>query len=325
MGGFITLGIILVIFLWIFLSGLYVVPQQRAYIIERFGKFLKVSGAGIHVKIPLVDRIATRTSLRVNQLMVKVETKTLDNVFVTVVVSTQFRVEAANVAKAYYELQDPAGQLRSYMEDALRSAIPMLTLDDAFARKDDVASDVQATVGAEMARFGFTVVKTLITSIDPSSQVKAAMDSINAAQREKEATRERAEANRIAIETQAAAEAERTRLQGEGQANYRREIANGIVDQIKSLQAVGLDIDEVNNVVLFNQYLDVMRSLSESDNAKTVVLPASTPGGYGELFSQMTSAMVTAEDSKGTATLSQAARKHTGSGTRSAADKSAGK
>ena len=155
-------------------------------------------------------------------------------------VSTQFRVEAANVAKAYYELQDPAGQLRSYMEDALRSAIPMLTLDDAFARKDDVASDVQATVGAEMARFGFTVVKTLITSIDPSSQVKAAMDSINAAQREKEATRERAEANRIAIETQAAAEAERTRLQGEGQANYRREIANGIVDQIKSLQAVGM-------------------------------------------------------------------------------------
>ena len=320
MGGFITLGIILVIFLWIFLSGLYVVPQQRAYIIERFGKFLKVSGAGIHVKIPLVDRIATRTSLRVNQLMVKVETKTLDNVFVTVVVSTQFRVEAANVAKAYYELQDPAGQLRSYMEDALRSAIPMLTLDDAFARKDDVASDVQATVGAEMARFGFTVVKTLITSIDPSSQVKAAMDSINAAQREKEATRERAEANRIA-----AAEAERTRLQGEGQANYRREIANGIVDQIKSLQAVGMDIDEVNNVVLFNQYLDVMRSLSESDNAKTVVLPASTPGGYGELFSQMTSAMVTAEDSKGTATLSQAVRKRTGSGTRSAADKSAGK
>ena len=176
MGGFITLGIILVIFLWIFLSGLYVVPQQRAYIIERFGKFLKVSGAGIHVKIPLVDRIATSTSLRVNQLMVKVETKTLDNVFVTVVVSTQFRVEAANVAKAYYELQDPAGQLRSYMEDALRSAIPMLTLDDAFARKDDVASDVQATVGAEMARFGFTVVKTLITSIDPSSQVKAAME-----------------------------------------------------------------------------------------------------------------------------------------------------
>lgn len=132
--------------------------------------------------------------------------------FVTVVASTQFRVNPENVATAYYELRDPAGQLRSYMEDALRSAIPALSLDDAFARKDDVAFDVQKTVGAEMARFGFTVVKTLITAIDPSPQVKSAMDSINAAQREKEATRQRAEAQRIQIETQAAADAEKTRL-----------------------------------------------------------------------------------------------------------------
>ena len=238
-----------------------------------------------------------KTNMRVSQLNVKIETKTLDNVFVEIVASTQYRVNAETVAKAYYELRDPQGQLRSYMEDALRSAIPTLTLDDAFARKDDVAADVQQTVGNEMARFGFTVVKTLITSIDPSPQVKTAMDSINAAQREKEATRQRAEAMRIQIETQAAAEAEKVRLQGEGQANYRREIANGIVDQIKSLQEVGMDINSVNNVVLFNQDLDVLRSLSESNNAKTVVLPASTPGGYSEVFDQMTKAMVTSQES----------------------------
>ena len=143
-----------------------------------------------------------KTNMRVNQLNVQLETKTLDNVFVTVVASTQFRVDPSNVATAYYELRDPAGQLRSYMEDALRSAIPALSLDDAFSRKDDVAFDVQKTVGNEMSRFGFTVVKTLITAIDPSPQVKNAMDSINAAQREKEATRQRAEAQRIQIETQ---------------------------------------------------------------------------------------------------------------------------
>lgn len=153
---------------------------------------------------------------------------------------------------------------------------------------------MQKTVGAEMSRFGFTVVKTLITAIDPSPQVKRAMDSINAATREKEATRQRAEAQRIQIVTQAAAEAEKTRLQGEGQANYRREIADGIVDQIKSLQAVGMNINDVNNVVLFNQYLDVLRSLSESENAKTLVLPASTPGGYQALYDQMTNALLTA-------------------------------
>ena len=253
MGFLYALLVIAVIIAILFLSTLFIVPQQQAYIIERFGKFNKVQFAGIHIRIPFVDRIAMKTNMRVNQLNVQLETKTLDNVFVTVVASTQFRVNPENVATAYYELRDPAGQLRSYMEDALRSAIPALTLDDAFARKDDVAFDVQKTVGNEMARFGFTVVKTLITAIDPSPQVKNAMDSINAAQREKEATRQRAEAQRIQIETQAAAEAEKTRLQGEGQANYRREIANGIVDQIKSLQAVGMNINDVNNVVLFNQ------------------------------------------------------------------------
>lgn len=296
--GSVLLIIIVLLVLIVIGMGIYIVPQQQAFIIERFGKFHKVRFAGIHVKIPVVDRIAMKTNMRVNQLNVKLETKTLDNVFVTTVASTQFRVNPENVATAFYELRDPAGQLRSYMEDALRSAIPSLTLDDAFARKDDIAADVQKTVGSEMSRFGFTVVKTLITAIDPSTQVKNAMDSINAAQREKEATRQRAEAQRIQIETQAAAEAEKTRLQGEGQANYRREIANGIVDQIKSLQAVGMDIADVNNVVLFNQYLDVMRSLSESQNAKTVVLPASTPGGYQDLYGQMTNALVSVNETK---------------------------
>ncbi|MDN6553886.1 MAG: SPFH domain-containing protein [Bifidobacterium mongoliense] len=296
-GALFFLLIVLAVIIVILILSLYIVPQQQAYIIERFGKLHKVQFAGIHMKIPVVDRIAMKTNMRVNQLNVKLETKPLDNVFVTVVASTQFRVNPENVATAYYELRDPAGQLRSYMEDALRSAIPALTLDDAFARKDDVAADVQKTVGIEMARFGFTVVKTLITAIDPSGQVKSAMDSINAAQREKEATRQRAEALRIQIETQAAAEAEKTRLQGEGQANYRREIANGIVDQIKSLQAVGMSIVDVNNVVLFNQYLDVLRSLSESNNAKTVVLPASTPSGYQDMYNQITAAMLTASTS----------------------------
>ena len=290
--------IIIVLLIVLLSAALFVVPQQQAYIIESFGKFLKVQFAGIHIRIPFVDRIAMKTNMRVNQLNVQLETKTLDNVFVTVVASTQFRVNPNDVATAYYELRDPAGQLRSYMEDALRSAIPALSLDDAFARKDDVAFDVQKTVGAEMSRFGFTVVKTLITAIDPSPQVKNAMDSINAAHREKEETRQRAEAQRIQIETQAAADAEKTRLQGEGQANYRREIANGIVDQIKSLQAVGMNINDVNNVVLFNQYLDVMRSLSESNNTKTVVLPASTPGGYQDLYEQVTKAMLTASETK---------------------------
>ena len=151
-GAWITLIVVLVIIVAVLGAALFIVPQQQAYIIERFGKFNKVQFAGIHLKIPFVDRIAMKTNMRVSQINVQLETKTLDNVFVTVVASTQFRVNPQDVATAYYELRDPAGQLRSYMEDALRSAIPALSLDDAFARKDDVAFDVQKTVGNEMSR-----------------------------------------------------------------------------------------------------------------------------------------------------------------------------
>lgn len=296
MSGLIVLVIMVVLLFLVF--GFYIVPQQSAFIVERLGKFEGIAFAGPHLKIPFIDSVAHKTNLRVSQLNMDIETKTLDNVFVTVAANTQYRVDPDNVAEAYYQLSNPSEQIRAYMEDALRSAIPMLTLDDAFSRKDDVAAEVQKTIGAEMSRYGFTIVKTLITKIDPNPKVKSAMDSINAAQREKEATRERAESMKIQIETQAAAEAERTRLQGEGQANYRREIANGIVDQIKSLQQVGMNINDVNNVVLFNQYLDVMRELSASNNAKTVVLPASTPGGFNDMFEQMTKSMLTVEESR---------------------------
>lgn len=288
---FLPLIVFIALVLLILAASVMVVPQQSAYIVERLGKFNRVAHAGLNFKIPFIETVVAKVSLRVTQLDVKLETKTLDNVFVEVVASTQYRVDPDKITTAFYELKTPKDQMRSYMEDALRSAVPMLTLDDAFARKDDVAADVQQTVGEEMARYGFLVVKTLITAIDPSAQVKEAMDSINAAQRLKEATRERAEAKRIEIEAQAAAEAEKTRLQGEGQANYRREIANGIVDQIKSLKAVGMDIDSVNSVVLFNQYLDVMRSLSESPNAKTVLMPSATPGGYQDLYQQILAAL----------------------------------
>ncbi len=296
--GIIVICILVFIGLIILLKSFFVVPQQQAYIIERLGKFKTVAYAGIHAKVPFIDRIVHRTNMRVMQLNLNIETKTLDNVFAEVVASAQYRVDPKNVATAYYELTDPTIQLRSYMEDALRSAIPALTIDDAFARKNDVASDVQRTVSGEMERFGFFVVKTLITSIDPAPAVKAAMDSINAAQREKEATRERADARRIQIETQAQAEAERTRLQGEGQANYRRELARGLVDQIKALKEAGMNVEDVNNVVLFNQYLDVLRSVGDSPNSTTVVLPASTPQGYSSLYNELVEALSTSKSVK---------------------------
>ena len=293
----IVLVIIVFIALCLLKASMYIVPQQDMYIIERFGKYLETADSGLHFKIPLVDRVASKMPLRTMQLNVAVETKTQDNVFVSVATSVQYKVEKDDVKRAFYELDDPEAQLRSYLEDALRSALPKLSLDDAFAKKDDIAKDVQGTIQKEMEAFGYLVQKTLVTSIDPSDEIKKSMDAINAAQRKKAAAKENAEAARITVVTQAEADAEKNRQQGKGQADYRREIANGLVDQIKSLGDAGMDAREINNVVMFNQYLDTVRALVGSNGSNTILLPASTPGGYQDLFTQMTAALSTAGNS----------------------------
>lgn len=296
MGSVIVLVIIVFIVLCLAGLSIYIVPQQDMYIIERFGKYLETADSGLHFKIPLVDRVASKMPLRTMQLNVAVETKTQDSVFISVATSVQYKVEKDDVKRAFYELDDPEAQLRSYIEDALRSALPKLSLDDAFARKDDIAQDVQATIQKEMEAFGYSVQKTLVTAIDPSDEIKKSMDAINAAQRKKAAAKENAEAARITVVTQAEADAEKNRQQGKGQADYRREIANGLVDQIKSLGDAGMDAREINNVVMFNQYLDTVRALVGSNGSNTILLPASTPGGYQELFTQMTAALSTASN-----------------------------
>lgn len=293
----IVLVIIAFIALCLLKASMYIVPQQNMYIIERFGKYLATADSGLHFKIPLVDRVASKMPLRTMQLNVAVETKTQDNVFISVSTSVQYKVEKDDVKRAFYELDDPEAQLRSYIEDALRSALPKLSLDDAFAKKDDIAKDVQDTIQKEMEAFGYLVQKTLVTAIDPSDEIKKSMDAINAAQRKKAAAKENAEAARITVVTQAEADAEKNRQQGKGQADYRREIANGLVDQIKSLGDAGMDAREINNVVMFNQYLDTVRALVGSNGSNTILLPASTPGGYQDLFTQMTAALSTAGNS----------------------------
>ena len=288
--------IIIILVLVVMACTAYKVPQQQAYIIERLGKFHEVVMAGLHFKVPFLDTVAHKTNLRVSQLDVKIETKTKDNVFVLVTASTQYRIDPNHVETAYYELQNPQAQMRSYMEDALRSAIPQLTLDDAFSKKDDVAFDVQRTVGTEMSKFGFIVVKTLVTNIDPSDEVKCSMDSINAAQRDKEAATQRAEAKRIETVTMAQAEAEKSRLQGKGQADARREVAKGIVDQFNSLRDIGMDLSEINATVMLGQYLDTSRELAKSQNSKVIILPASTPGGFDDMRNQIIQALTVSEN-----------------------------
>lgn len=282
------------VFLGFTLSTVYVVRQQSVAIVERFGKFHSVANSGIHVRLPFgIDYIAERIQLRLMQSEIVVETKTKDNVFVMMNVATQYRVNEENVKDAFYKLMRPEAQIKSYIEDALRSSVPKLTLDELFEKKDEIALEVQHQVAEEMTTYGYIIVKTLITKVEPDAEVKQSMNEINAAQRKRVAAQELAEADKIKIVTAAEAEAEKDRLHGVGIAQQRKAIVDGLAESIAELKEanVGMSEEQIMSILLTNQYLDTLNTFASKGN-QTLFLP-NNPNGVDDVRTQILSALRT--------------------------------
>ena len=296
-GGLFGLAIIFVIVGLVTGNLFFVVKQQHAVIIERLGKFHRIVGAGFHVKIPFIDRKAATVSLRTMKNGFDIDVKTQDNVTIGLEVSAQYHVSyemgtqpsESGVYKSYYMLQQPVAQMRDFITDALRSSIPVYTLDEVFAKKDDIAKDVNATVSEQMDAYGFTLVSTLITKIALPAEVEDSMNQINAAQRTKAAAQDLAEADRIRRVTEARAEAEAMEKAGEGIANQRKAIAIGIKDSLETIQETGVGNAEANQLFMFTQWTEMMSEFAKSGKAATVVLPTDFTQSAG-MFEQMLAA-----------------------------------
>lgn len=294
LGPFIFIAFGVIVILAIVASTLYVVRQQSVAIVERFGRYQKTATSGIHIRLPFgIDKIAARVQLRLLQSEIIVETKTKDNVFVTLNVATQYRVNEQNVTDAYYKLMKPESQIKSYIEDALRSSVPKLTLDELFEKKDEIALEVQHQVAEEMSTYGYIIVKTLITKVEPDAEVKQSMNEINAAQRKRVAAQELANADKIKIVTAAEAEAEKDRLHGVGIAQQRKAIVDGLTESIQELKEANISLNEeqIMSILLTNQYLDTLNTFAAKGN-QTLFLP-NTPSGVEDIRTQVLSALKT--------------------------------
>ena len=271
----------------ILISAFFIVKQQTAVIIERFGKFHSIRQSGLHMKIPLVDRISGRLSLKIQQLDVIVETKTKDDVFVRLKISVQYKVIKDKVYDAFYKLDYPHDQITSYVFDVVRAEVPKMILDDVFLKKDDIAIAVKRELNEAMMDYGYDIIKTLVTDIDPDAQVKEAMNRINASEREKIAAQFEGDAARILIVEKAKAEAESKRLQGQGIADQRREIARGLEESVEVLNKVGINSQEASALIVVTQHYDTLQSIGQETNSNLILLPNSPQAG-----SQMLNDMV---------------------------------
>jgi regulator of protease activity HflC (stomatin/prohibitin superfamily) len=272
----------------------FTVEQQERAIVERFGKFVRVGNPGLQRKTPFVERVAGKMSLQVEQLNAEIETKTRDNVFVHVKLAVQYKVgpDAQQVQDAYYKLDDPEVQMQSYAFDVVRSHIPSMGLDEAYADADTIAMHIQDTLHRQMAEYGYEIVKALVTNIEPDQRVKDAMNNINASQRNQIAAAAQGDAQKTLAIKKAEGEKETMRLQGEGVAEERKAIARGLKESLEIIaQQSGLDPKEAMALVALTQYTDMIRALGEASNTNTILLPHS-PSGVAELIAQIRDGML---------------------------------
>ena len=272
--------------LLLLLGTFFIVKQQTAAVIERFGKFTSVRQSGLHIKIPVIDRVSGRVSLKVQQLDVVVETKTKDDVFVKLKVSVQFKVIKDKVYDSFYKLDFPQEQMNAYVFDVVRAEVPKMILDDVFEKKDDIAIAVKGELNEAMKNYGFDIIKTLVTDIDPDAQVKESMNRINASEREKVAAQFEGDAQRILIVERAKAEAESKRLQGQGIADQRREIARGLEDSVKVLNNVDINSQEASALIVVTQHYDTLQSVGSASNSNLILMPNSPQAG-SEMLNNM--------------------------------------
>jgi regulator of protease activity HflC (stomatin/prohibitin superfamily) len=290
-------GILLVFALGVIFGSFFTVQTAEVAILQRLGKFSRVAGPGLNWKTPYIENVVRRMSMKVQQFDVQVETKTQDNVFVQIPVSIQYRVLPEGVEAAFYKLSDPVKQIESMVYNVVLGHVPKMKLDDTFLNQADIASDLRDNLDASMKEYGYSIVKVLISDIVPDQKVKAAMNDINAAQREREATVSRAETNKMLLVKQAEAEAESKRLQGEGIANQRKAIIAGLKDSVEDFAKTvpGSTPQDVMQLVLMTQYFDTLKDIAANDHTNTVLIPH-TPNTLSDLFSQVRNAIITGSE-----------------------------
>jgi len=286
-------GIWIIPIIFIILSGLFVVKQQTAYIVERFGKFQSTRQSGLNLKIPLIDRIAGKISLKIQQLDVIVETKTKDDVFVHLKISVQFLIQRDHVYNAFYKLQNPHEQITAFIFDVVRAEVPKMILDDVFVKKEEIAIAIQRELREAMLNYGYDIIKALVTDIDPDENVKIAMNRINAAEREKVAAQHEGDAQRILIVERAKAEAESKRLQGKGIADQRREIARGLEESMEVLNRAGINSQEASALIVITQHYDTLQSIGQDTNSNLILLP-NNPNAASSMLNDMVTSLVAA-------------------------------
>lgn len=253
--------------------------------IENCGSFSRLASAGCVCLLFPMENIQGVVSLKVRQLDVVCDTKTKDNVFVKVSVAVQYCVVSEKVSQAFYKLTDHRAQIRAYVFDGIRSSLPKLDLDAAYASKDEIAESVQGSLASLMSEYGYEIKNVLVIDLEPDAAVKAAMNEINAAQRLRQANAYKADADKILRVKAAEADSESKHLLGIGIARQRKALVDGLRDTVSgfSSDVEGTGPQDVMDLLLLTQYFDMMKELGQRGSGNNTVFLPHGPDSVAQL------------------------------------------
>lgn len=280
--------------------------------VERFGRFDRIARPGLSwVICPCCcyESVAGTVSLRTQQIDVRCDTKTLDNVFVTIGVGVQFLVmpEPEKIHDSFYKLTNPHQQLKAFLYDVLRAEVPKITLDNLFLAKEKLSKMLRDGVQSMMVQYGIQILATPITDIDPDAGVKRAMNEINRQERLKKAANDKGEAMKIMmvkeaealaakIRIEAEADADAKELAGQGLSRQRQAIVDGLQESVNLFTkgVPGADSSTVMDMIMITQYFDTMKDIGANARSNAIFMPHQ-PGGIGDVASQLRQGILEAQ------------------------------
>lgn len=265
--------------LWALITVLtsFVITQQKtSKVLTLFGKYYKCTRPGLSMKPPW-PFVIQKDSLELNiqELKGEVDVKSSDNAFLTIPWALQFKVIASKVKEAYYELDEPRRQMKSYIVNTIRGKASDLTMQQLFQSNEGLELAANEALTKSFDEYGYEIVNVLVDDPQPSKELKTAFDKVIASKREKEAASNEAEAIRVKMVGEAEAEGESLKIKARAFKEFRKEIAEGNSDAIKAF-LTDIEDGKLNSKDVLNFFegvdlRDAIRDASKNKGSLVVV------------------------------------------------------
>jgi regulator of protease activity HflC (stomatin/prohibitin superfamily) len=269
----VLLTIILIVTFLYLCTCIYTVPQRREALITSFGKYVRTQfNAGLNVKYPWpFNVVAARIPTDLRQVTEMLDTKTKDNLFVSLPITIQY--EVTDTARYFFDTDHPVHQMSKIVSASVRKYTSGKDFQELYDERDEISEAVISDVKKQILEYGINIRRIVVDEPTVPQDVQDAYNHVRASERQKDAAQNEAAADYIRRVKAAEADKERNILIGQGVAGFRKSIAEGYTGIRNELIAQGVNPDKAEHFMEEAMRLDTMRDIGDKGNM-VIVIPS---------------------------------------------------